>query len=79
MPAATTVVLSGASDTALETANNGAPNGVNNLILAGKNIPTWVASTNEAPEDYVTTFAQITAGTAGSAAVAAKLTNRTGW
>ena len=78
MPSTTTVVVSGASNTAIAT-SAGISNGVNGIIQAGKNIPTWVASTNEAPEDYVTTFAQITAGTAGSAAVAAKLTNRTGW
>ena len=79
-PATTTVVLSGASDTALETANNAAPNGVNNLIVAGVNIPTWVSTTKEDAEDYVTTFTEISAGTeTGTAAVAAKVTNRTGW
>jgi hypothetical protein len=79
MPSTTTVVVSGASNTAIAT-SAGISNGVNGVMLAGKNIPTWVSTTYEAPEDYVTTFAQISAGTqSGSAAVAAKLTNRTGW
>jgi hypothetical protein len=79
-PATTTVVLSGASDTALETANNAAPTGTNNIIAAGVNIPTWVSTTKEDAEDYVSTFASISAGTVtGNAVVAAKTTNRTGW
>ena len=79
-PAATTVVLSGASDTALETANNDAPTGTNNIIAAGVNIPTWVSTTKEDAEDYITVFTDISAGTVtGAAAVAGKTTNRTGW
>ena len=79
MPATTTVVVTAVSNAALKT-SAGASNGVNGIMAAGVNIPSWVSTTYEAPEDYVTTFAQISAGTeSGDAAVAAKVTNRTGW
>jgi hypothetical protein len=79
MPATTTVVVSGASNTAIATGAI-APNGVNGIIAAGVNIPSWVSTTKEDAEDYVTVFTDISAGTTtGSAAVAGKTTNRTGW
>ena len=49
-----------------------------NEILAGVNISTYVASTNEGPANYVADFTQISAGTT-SGAVTAISTDRTGW
>ena len=50
----------------------------NGLLVAGVNITTWVADTNEAPENYVAAFSDITSGTT-AATVAAVTINRTGW
>jgi hypothetical protein len=60
MPTTTTVVVSGASNTAIAT-SAAASTGTNGIMAAGVNIPSWVSTTNESPEDYVTTFAQIAA------------------
>jgi hypothetical protein len=81
LPAATTVVVSGASNTAIAT-STGAADGVNGLIVAGVNIPSYVADTYEGPGDYVTAFSALSAGTDdpdGVAKVDAKTTNHTGW
>jgi len=81
-PSGTGVQITNASNTAIVgngLVGIGSTKVDQGLLVSGVNITSYVEDTGEAAGSYVTAFTDISAGTAGSAEVAATLNNKTGW